>query len=84
MYDPEQQFKAKCNMDTFELENVDVKEDIAELKKLIENHAKYTGSEIAKTILANWKKELKSFTKVMPTDYKRVLAEMDLRKKEAV
>jgi glutamate synthase (NADPH/NADH) large chain len=84
VYDPKKEFEAKCNMDTFELENVDVKEDIAELKKLIENHAKYTGSEIAKTILANWKKELKSFTKVMPTDYKRVLAEMDLRKKEAV
>ena len=84
VYDPNKEFESKCNMDTFELENVDVKEDIAELKQLIENHAKYTGSEIAKSILANWKKELKSFTKVMPTDYKRVLAEMDLKKKEAV
>ena len=84
VYDPNKEFESKCNMDTFELENVDVKEDIAELKQLIENHAKYTGSEIAKSILANWKKELKSFTKVMPTDYKRVLAEMDLKRKEAV
>jgi glutamate synthase (NADPH/NADH) large chain len=84
VYDPKKEFESKCNMDTFELEDVDVKEDIAELKKLIENHVKYTGSEIAKSILSNWKKELKNFTKVMPTDYKRVLAEMDLKRKEAV
>jgi glutamate synthase (NADPH/NADH) large chain len=84
VYDPKSEFESKCNMDTFELEDVDVKEDIEELKKLIENHVKYTGSEIAKSILSNWKKELKNFTKVMPTDYKRVLAEMDLKRKEAV
>jgi glutamate synthase domain-containing protein 3 len=71
-------------MDTFELEKVDVKEDIAELKNLIERHLDYTGSEIAKTILSDWKKQLKLFTKVMPTDYKRVLAEMDQKRKEAV
>ena len=84
VYDPKNEFESKCNMDTFELEKVDVKEDIAELKNLIERHLDYTGSEIAKTILSDWKKQLKLFTKVMPTDYKRVLAEMDQKRKEAV
>ncbi|MDA9636642.1 glutamate synthase large subunit [SAR86 cluster bacterium] len=84
VYDPKNEFESKCNMDTFELEKVDVKEDIAELKNLIERHLDYTGSEIAKNILNDWAEQIKLFTKVMPTDYKRVLAEMDQKKKEAV
>ena len=73
-----------CNMDTFELENVEINEDIMELKKLIEKHLEYTGSEIAKSILSNWKQELGFFRKVMPTDYKRVLTEMNLKRKKVV
>ena len=84
IYDPKKDFESKCNMDTFELENVEINEDIMELKKLIEKHLKYTGSEIAKSILSNWKKELGFFRKVMPTDYKRVLTEMNLKRKKVV
>ena len=83
VYDPENNFKELCNLDTFELENLEIKEDIKELKLLIENHSKYTGSEVSKKILANWKKELALFKKVMPTDYKRVLQEMDKKEKKA-
>ena len=46
-----------------------------ELKQLIENHLRYTGSITAKTILDNWKNEVSHFVKVMPVDYKRALAE---------
>ena len=84
IYDPKKEFESKCNMDTFELENVKINEDIMELKKLIEKHLKYTGSEIAKSILSNWKQELGFFRKVMPTDYKRVLTEMNLKRKKVV
>tara|TARA_B100001057_G_scaffold155144_1_gene155330 strand:- start:3143 stop:6181 length:3039 start_codon:yes stop_codon:yes gene_type:complete len=84
IYDPKKEFESKCNMDTFELENVEINEDIMELKKLIEKHLKYTGSEIAKSILSNWKQELGFFRKVMPTDYKRVLTEMNLKRKKVV
>ncbi|RZO98274.1 MAG: glutamate synthase large subunit [Gammaproteobacteria bacterium] len=83
VYDPENNFKELCNLDTFELENLEIKEDIKELKLLIENHSKYTGSEVSKKILANWKKELALFKKVMPTDYKRVLQEVDKKEKKA-
>ena len=83
VYDPENNFKELCNLDTFELENLEIKEDIKELKLLIENHSKYTGSEVSKKILANWKKELALFKKVMPTDYKRVLQEIDKKEKKA-
>jgi glutamate synthase (NADPH) large chain len=46
------------------------------LKTLIENHAKYTGSERAKSILANWANERAKFIKVYPNEYKRALTEM--------
>ena len=80
IYDQDKTFEKKCNLSTFELEKIKVKEDIAELKELIENHFKYTKSTVAKKILDNWKKELHNFSKVMPTDYKRVLQEMDQKK----
>ena len=53
---------------------------IEELKKLISNHYKYTDSNIAKQLLDDWPTSLKNFVKVMPTDYKRVLEEINLRK----
>ena len=65
----------KCNMDMVELETVSANEDIAELKQMIEKHLKYTGSEVAERLLNDWDGALSQFVKVMPTDYKRVLAE---------
>ena len=58
-------------------------EDINELKQLIEKHVTFTESDVAKRILNNWNKELKTFKKVMPTDYKRVLLEQDRKEKKA-
>ena len=81
VYDPEDNFEQLCNLDTFELEKLEVKEDIDELKLLIENHLTYTDSVVAKKILKDWKRELNLFKKVMPTDYKRVLQE-ELRKEK--
>ena len=77
---PKGSFIKKCNTSTFELEDLVIKEDINELKELISNHYKYTKSSVAEKILLNWTKEVKNFSKVMPTDYKRVLQEMDQKK----
>ncbi|MFN3239228.1 MAG: hypothetical protein ACE37D_19525, partial [Pseudomonadales bacterium] len=73
VWDKDGEFAALCNTETFELEKIETAEDEAELKVLISNHQKYTGSTVAEEILANWSTELGNFTKVMPTDYKRVL-----------
>ena len=83
VYDREKSFEKKCNLRTFELEKLKVKEDLDELKELIEKHFRYTGSSVAKKILDNWKKETHNFVKVMPTDFKRVLQEMDEQKLKA-
>jgi len=81
VYDPDDNLEQLCNLDTFELEKLEVKEDIDELKLLIENHSTHTDSAVAKKILKDWKRELNLFKKVMPTDYKRVLQE-ELRKEK--
>jgi glutamate synthase (NADPH/NADH) large chain len=75
VWDVNGDFKAKCNMGTVDLEAVEADEDIAELIELIELHREYTGSPVAAKILDAWPGVLAQFVKVMPTDYKRVLAE---------
>ncbi|MBI1374838.1 MAG: glutamate synthase large subunit [Phycisphaera sp.] len=68
-------FRINCNLALVELENVVADEDKSELLSLIEEHAKVTGSTIAKDILDRWPKAIGDFIKVMPRDYKRVLME---------
>lgn len=46
------------------------------LKTLIERHFRYTGSERAKALLADWEKARTRFIKVLPTEYKRALGEL--------
>ena len=76
IWDRNGQFTNQCNPGMVELEEVEADEDINELKTLIENHLKFTGSTVARGVLENWDESLKQFVKVMPTDYKRVLAEL--------
>jgi glutamate synthase (NADPH) large chain len=42
---------------------------------MLELHREYTASPVAARILDDWPMSLQQFVKVMPTDYKRVLAE---------
>jgi len=75
VWDPHGSFPSRCNMDSFELEPVSGAKDILELKSLIENHVNYTDSTVARAVLENWEASVAQFVKVMPIDYKRVLAE---------
>lgn len=76
VYDPEDRFLVNCNLELVELEKVETEEDNAELKRLIHNHQKFTGSDTAREILSNWETAVTKFVKVMPVDYKRALKEM--------
>ena len=75
VWDPEGEFPKKCNSETFELEGVTDTADIEELQALVKKHYLYTDSTVAKRLMDNWDLALSQFVKVMPTDYKRVLAE---------
>ncbi|MFT7130230.1 MAG: glutamate synthase (NADPH/NADH) large chain, partial [Gammaproteobacteria bacterium] len=73
IWDKDSKFKNNCNMGMVELESLEVDADRDEVKSLIENHFEFTGSTIAKQLLADWDTAVSQFIKVMPTDYKRVL-----------
>lgn len=88
VYDEDGQFAKRCNMSMVALEKVESAEssvgkihhldqpDEITLKTLIENHAKYTGSERANAMLADWANYRTKFVKVMPNEYKRALIEL--------
>ncbi|HIK87056.1 MAG TPA: glutamate synthase subunit alpha, partial [Alphaproteobacteria bacterium] len=48
-------------------------DDDLRIKYLLDKHIEYTNSNLAKKIVENWSKTLKSFKKIMPVDYKKVL-----------
>src|SRR5690606_9323225 len=77
-------FHRRCNTGMVELEKVEAHEDIDELKTLIEKHALFTDSAVAKRLLADWDNTLGKFVKVMPTDYKRVLLQRKAKAAEAL
>jgi glutamate synthase (NADPH/NADH) large chain len=64
---------ALVNTEMVELESLD---DVDQnfLQTVIREHLDETGSTIASELLADWPKSFARFTKVMPSDYKRVLA----------
>ena len=48
-------------------------DDLRWLHEHITKHTELTGSAIGASMLADWPRRCLAFTKVMPTDYKRVL-----------
>lgn len=70
--DEKDTFKPKINMGMVILDRME-NEDFETLKRLIKNHFKYTGSQVAEKILKEWETISRKFLKVMPIDYKAVL-----------
>jgi glutamate synthase (ferredoxin) len=70
-------FADRCNKELILLEDMTDARDIAELKEMIENHLKYTGSARAKYLLDNWDTEVKNFVKVIPKAYKEMITEIE-------
>jgi glutamate synthase (NADPH/NADH) large chain len=91
VHDPDGIFADRCNKAMVSLEKIepaknamtphDFKGDMLDhdemrLKTLIERHAHYTDSDVAKSLLARWEEARGEFVKVMPDDYRRALLEM--------
>ncbi|HRP05049.1 MAG TPA: glutamate synthase-related protein, partial [Opitutaceae bacterium] len=67
-------FAQRVNLQMVAIEKVESPRDVAELKELIEKHGAHTRSTRAEVILGAWDAYLPKFVKVMPKDYKRMLA----------
>jgi len=58
-----------------ELESITGDREADDLRSLLEAHVRWTRSEVAAALIDNWEASLSRFVRVIPRDYKRVLAE---------
>jgi glutamate synthase domain-containing protein 3 len=72
--DVDGQFRRRCNMEMVDLEPVADTDDLDTVRQLLRRHVRYTNSGRAVRLLADWQEESLRFVKVIPRDYKRVLA----------
>ena len=63
----------KTNKELVSTEELSNKYDVQELKKMLEEHVKYTNSVRGKEILENFEEYLPKFKKIIPYDYKKIL-----------
>ncbi|MDZ7919015.1 glutamate synthase-related protein [Rhodoferax sp.] len=99
VYDEDGQFAKRCNTAMVSMEKVLTaaeqeatldkaiwhrgETDEAQLKKLLEDHNRWTGSKRARELLDNWDVSRAKFVKVFPNEYKRALGEIHARKSAA-
>ena len=80
VWDREHTFDYFCNMEMVELSLLENSTARKELHELIRQHYLYTGSPLARTMLDDWNHYADEFIQVTPIEYKRVLAEEQMRK----
>jgi glutamate synthase (NADPH/NADH) large chain len=96
VYDEDGQFARRCNTAMVSLDKVltsaeqeatvdravwhQDQTDEARLKKLLEDHLRWTGSRRARELLDNWSESRAKFVKVFPNEYKRALGEIYAKK----
>ncbi|WP_114968956.1 glutamate synthase-related protein [Rhodoferax ferrireducens] len=96
VYDEDGQFAKRCNTAMVSMEKVLTtaeqqasvdsslwhrgQSDEAQLKKLLEDHNRWTGSKRARELLDTWAVSRLKFVKVFPNEYKRALGEIHARK----
>jgi glutamate synthase (ferredoxin) len=68
------EFRHMVNAQMVDLEGVTEPADVAELRRLVERHLQHTASARARQVLDDWDNTLPRFVKVIPRDYKRMLA----------
>ena len=96
VYDEDGQFASRCNTAMVSMDKVlaaaeqeaqidrkvwhrDLADEV-QLKKLLEEHHKWTGSQRARELLDNWATARAKFVKVFPNEYKRALGEINAKK----
>jgi glutamate synthase (NADPH/NADH) large chain len=70
-------FKTRCNLGMVEIDPLD-DTDAETIHALIRRHYDYTQSAVAWRVLSGWKDYVRQFAKVMPVEYRQVLAKQHL------
>ena len=85
VYDKNSTFKDNFNSELADINDVKINsKDEKDLKELIKKHQSYTKSSRAKYIIDNWDSEIKSFKKIIPRDYAKILNKLEKSNKEKV
>jgi len=72
--DEDGSFPRRTNLGMVDLEAVVDTADVEMVKDLLSRHIRYTHSPVAARLLVDWARSREKFVKVIPKDYKRVLA----------
>ncbi|SEH16407.1 glutamate synthase (NADPH/NADH) large chain [Natronorubrum sediminis] len=75
VYDPDGEFADRANTGMVSLHDELEEKDEEMLRRLVENHVAYTGSERGDLLLENWERTLEAFVKVMPEAYHEAITE---------
>ncbi|HUZ76081.1 MAG TPA: glutamate synthase large subunit [Chloroflexota bacterium] len=75
--DVDGEFAQRCNTTMVELDPLDGK-DAEQLRELLQRHAQLTESTVAEGLLRDWSQARRRFVKVVPMEYRRVLAQKHL------
>ncbi len=81
VYDIDGKFSTRCNTSMVDIEPL-TERDKDFVREMILKHLKHTRSDNARRILDRYDREARKFLKVMPKEYKRVLAAMEAVKAE--
>jgi glutamate synthase (NADPH/NADH) large chain len=73
VYDPQDRLQSNLNTEMVDLE-APADDDLEWLHAILVAHHDATDSAVAQRILADWPQQAGDFVKVMPRDFKRVLA----------
>jgi glutamate synthase (NADPH/NADH) large chain len=76
VYDPDRVFETLVNREMVDVEAL-TDDDRESVRALVARHGELTGSVVAAQILESWVFEVSAFRKVMPRDYRRVLAVLE-------
>ena len=74
--DSDHLFSRRCNHGMVDIERP-TPYDMIELRALIEEHLQLTGSRNARRIIDNWAEESMLFVKVMPREYRKIMAKLE-------
>ena len=75
VYNPNNTFSENCNMEMVDLDPLSA-QDGEQIVALLHRHVHLTNSEVARQLLANWRKASSQFVKVYPKEYKKVLEKL--------
>ncbi len=78
VWDPDGVFPQRVNREMVDLDPLDA-DDRDWLRDRVARHYEETGSPVAEALVGRWDSAVGEFVKVMPKDFKRVLAEMAAR-----